>query len=319
MQRPVEIRGTDSRSYVLLTAAHNEGAYIRKTIECLLAQTLLPKRWVIVSDNSTDGTDKIILEYAEKHDFIRFLRIDRPPGRSFVSKVLALRSGQKLLEGVDFSFIGNLDADVTIETGYFSELITRFEDSPHLGLAGGFVYERSAGEFRVRSQNSIHSVAHAAQLVRRECYEAIGGYAVLRYGGEDWHALLSARMHGWRALAFPDLKIFHHKRTGTSDGLVKNFLQQGKMDYSFGSYLPFEIVKCFRRGLNRGGLGGAIRLFGFLWLYVRREKKSVPYEMTEFLRSEQKRRLLSLFSFTKIRRSRPRPMSKQENHGGQDA
>src|SRR5579863_6622358 len=43
--------------YVLMTAAYNEEANIQKTIQSVLSQTLRPKRWVIVSDGSTDGTD----------------------------------------------------------------------------------------------------------------------------------------------------------------------------------------------------------------------------------------------------------------------
>ena len=54
-------------SYVLMTAAYNEEAFIEKTITSVLEQTLLPKKWVIVSDNSTDGTDAIIDRYAKQH------------------------------------------------------------------------------------------------------------------------------------------------------------------------------------------------------------------------------------------------------------
>src|ERR1700733_2460688 len=80
-------------SYVLLTAAYNEEANIRKTIESVLSQTVLPKRWVIVSDGSVDRTDEIVAKFAEKHSFIRFVRRSRPAGRSFGSKVIALRTG----------------------------------------------------------------------------------------------------------------------------------------------------------------------------------------------------------------------------------
>ena len=65
----------------------------------------------------------------------------------------------------------------------------------------------------VRS-NRVHSVPHAAQLVRRECYETIGGYAVLPYGGEDWYAQTCAKMNGWEIEAIPELPIFHHRHTG---------------------------------------------------------------------------------------------------------
>src|ERR1700732_1231701 len=93
--------------YCLMTAAYNEECTIGQIIESVLSQTLLPKRWVIVSDGCVDKTDEIVKAYAAKHDFIRFLKITRTPGRSFRSKAVALRYGGKLLEDITSEFIGN--------------------------------------------------------------------------------------------------------------------------------------------------------------------------------------------------------------------
>ena len=43
-------------SYVLITPARNEEAFIEKTIESMIRQTVLPMKWVIVDDGSTDKT-----------------------------------------------------------------------------------------------------------------------------------------------------------------------------------------------------------------------------------------------------------------------
>jgi len=50
--------------YVLITPAHNEERFIRKTLDSMVAQTCLPERWVIVDDGSTDETAKIVHKYA---------------------------------------------------------------------------------------------------------------------------------------------------------------------------------------------------------------------------------------------------------------
>ncbi len=285
------------RTYVLMTAAYNEEAHIQRTIEAVLAQTLLPERWVIVSDGSIDRTDEIVRDYASKYDFIRFIRVDRRPGRSFRSKVIALRTGSKLLEDMSFDFIGNLDADVSVGRSYFEHLIVRFEKCPPLGLAGGFVYEETSGTFRSRRVNRVYSVAHAAQLLRRECYEGIGGYAVLEFGGEDWHAQTSAKMKGWGVQAFPDLMICHHRHTGEGDNLLRHKFRQGRMDHSFGSDPVFEVLKCLERLPEKPFLaGGAARLMGFVWSYVCREKRPVSDEFIAFLRREQKQKVLSLLA-----------------------
>lgn len=282
--------------YVLVTAAYNEGENLEKTIESVLAQTRLPERWVIVSDGSQDATDEIAQKYANRHDFIRFLRMVREPGRGFGSKVLALRSGAESLRGLAYSFIGNLDADITLEPTYFENLLNRFGLNPQLGLAGGFVYEKIGGEFQSRRFNRTYSVAHAAQLVRRECYEQFGGYAALEYGGEDWHAQTSARMNGWEAQSFPDLRVFHHRRTGEAENLVRHKFRQGRMDYALGSDVIFETFKCLERVFEKPFLIGSLaRLAGFGWSSARRERKPVSAAFITFLREEQRSKLKAIF------------------------
>jgi poly-beta-1,6-N-acetyl-D-glucosamine synthase len=280
-------------AYCLLTAAYNEEDNITRTIESVLAQTLLPKRWVIVSDGSTDKTDDIVKSHAEKHELIRFLRMDRQPGRSFGRKVLALRAGRQLLGDVKFDFIGNLDADVSVGPTYFADLISRLERTPSLGIAGGFVCEEIDGEFRSRRSNRVYSVAHAAQLVRRDCFEAIDGYTVLEYGGEDWHAQISAQIKGWTIAAFPELKINHYRRTGEADNLLRHKFRQGRMDYSLGSDPLFEILKCLQRLPERPLLiGSTARLAGFFWSSIRSDLRPVSDEFVAFLRREQRRKML---------------------------
>jgi poly-beta-1,6-N-acetyl-D-glucosamine synthase len=290
-------RDVAPQTYVLVTAAYNEEQNIEKAIRSVLAQTLLPLRWVIVSDGSVDRTDEIVQSYAAANDWIRFLRMVRAPGRSFGSKVRALQAGGNLLEGVTSDFVGNLDADVSLEPFYFENLMARFQERPTLGIAGGFVCEDTSGEFQSRRSNRTYSVAHAAQLVRRECYDAIGGYAVLEYGGEDWHAQTSARMKGWEAEAFPELKIFHHRHTGEGDNLLRHKFRQGRMDYSFGSDPLFELLKCAERIPEKPFLFGSMaRIVGFVWSSVSGDQRPVSREFIAFMRSEQRAKLRSMFS-----------------------
>lgn len=283
------------RSYVLVSAAHNEEANIEKTLGSIVMQTVLPERWVIVSDNSTDRTDEIIQNYEKQHGFIKFVRVIRPPGHSFAAKILALREGSKHLDGLEYSFIGNLDADIELKPTYFEELLNRMEASPSLGIAAGYVYEELDGQFQSRAQNRDYSVAHAAQLVRRECYEAIGGYAVLKYGGEDTHATASARMKGWQVQSFPDLRIYHQRHTGSGTTQLRAAFRQGRMEYDLGNDILFEIMKCISRMREQPVLlGGMARMLGFAWSHIKGDKRPVDKEFVSFVRSQQRQRLLSM-------------------------
>ena len=285
----------NGKAYVLATAAYNEEAYLEKVLDSVVSQTVRPKKWIIVSDGSTDRTDEVVQKYAGQYPFIQLLRITEEHPRNFAAQVNAINAGFARLKGMDYSYIGNLDADVSFGPSYFGELLGKFDQDRSLGLAGGAIFEEKGGEFRSRRSNSIRAVPHAVQLFRRECYEVFGGYLPLKYGGPDWHAEIVARMKGWGVESFPDLRVFHHRPTGTADRLSRHVFRQGCLDYSVGSYPLFEILKCIRRLRERPLITGAvIRLAGFAWSYCRREERQVPQEIVDFLRSEQKERLRAL-------------------------
>src|SRR2546426_344208 len=54
--------------YVLITPARNEEVFIEKTIRSVICQTVLPAKWVIVDDGSTDSTASIVEGYSSETD-----------------------------------------------------------------------------------------------------------------------------------------------------------------------------------------------------------------------------------------------------------
>src|SRR5436190_9663289 len=80
-------------TYALVTPARNEAAFIEQTIRSVIAQTALPRRWIIVSDGSTDGTDEIVQRYARGHDWTELLRMPERRDRQFAAKAHAFNAG----------------------------------------------------------------------------------------------------------------------------------------------------------------------------------------------------------------------------------
>lgn len=278
--------------YVLITAAWNEEGYIEDTIKSVLAQTVLPKKWVIVSDGSTDQTDEIVKKYAVSHDFIKFIRRKSKIGAGFASKVYALNLGYEALKDLTYDFIGHLDADISFNREYYEKVLAKFRQNPALGLAGGFIFEQRNGKFQSRLFNSNQSVAGSIQLFRQSCYESIGGFIPLEAGGEDSFAEVMVRMQGWKVEAFPELSVFHHKPSKTARGLLKDSRRQGVVDYCLGSHPLFVIGKCVRRIRERPFFVVAImRMAGFLGCYWRGKKREVSIPFIEYLRREQLERI----------------------------
>jgi glycosyltransferase involved in cell wall biosynthesis len=277
-------------SYVLITAARNEEKYIESTLKAVLSQTILPDKWVIISDASTDRTDDIIKSYQKNYNIIHFIRIDSHNDHSadFASKVIAINSGYEFLKNSVYNFIGHLDADITFEPSYYEDILKKFEENPKLGIAGGFILEPIKGKYEYRPYNTSRSVAGGIQVFRRECYESIGELIPLRMGGEDWYAEVKARMNGWEVKSFKNIHVYHHKSGVLVRGRLKESFRQGVMDYNLGSHPLFEIMKCIRRITEKPHfLGILIRILGFFWAYFLRRDKLVSEEFIKYIRREQ--------------------------------
>ncbi len=102
-------------NYVLITPAHNEAAFIEKTLASMVAQTRLPERWVIVDDGSTDCTAKIVEKYVTRFPWIELVQRPQRLDRSFAAKVHAFNAGFEVIRSLPFDVIGNLDADLSFD------------------------------------------------------------------------------------------------------------------------------------------------------------------------------------------------------------
>ena len=278
-------------SYVLVTPARNEGAHIGKTLQAVCAQTCLPARWVIVSDGSMDDTEKQVAAHAERHAFIVLVTTSGDGHRGVAAKVAAIRRGTELLTG-PYDFWGNLDADISFEPNYFETLLGRFAGNPRLGIGGGIVHELIGERFHPQ-RVSLESVAGAVQLFRRQCYEDVGGYLPVEFGGEDAAAEFVARSKGWEVETFPDLRVLHHRRVGLGTGpFMSCKFRQGRMDRVLGYHPLFEFFRCCYRSIERPYVvGGALRFLGYVWSALRGDRTVLPPDVVAHLRGEQMKRL----------------------------
>src|SRR5205814_3300258 len=96
--------------YVLITPAHNEEAFIQKTLDSMVLQTLLPERWVIVDDGSTDRTAEIVESYKKRYRWIELMHRPQRAGRNFARKAHAFNLGLHRLAPLGFDVLGILGA-----------------------------------------------------------------------------------------------------------------------------------------------------------------------------------------------------------------
>lgn len=282
---------TSLPTYVIITPARNEAQFIELTIKSVVAQTVRPLKWVIVSDGSTDGTDEIVDRYSSEYPWIELVRMPERIERHFAGKVHAFNAGYARVKEFDYEVICNLDADVSFEEDYFEFLLKRFVEHSRLGLAGtSFLEGKMTYDYRF---TSIEYVSGPCQMFRRECFEAIGGYQPVKSGGIDVIAVLSARVKGWQTRTFTEKSYLLHRKMGgaqyTGYGLR---LHTGHKDYLLGNHPVWEVFRSIYQMKNRPYLiGGVLILAGYAWDVLRRVDRTMPEELTEFLQRDQMDRL----------------------------
>jgi poly-beta-1,6-N-acetyl-D-glucosamine synthase len=273
--------------YVLISPARNEAAFIEDTIKSVINQTILPVRWIIVSDGSTDGMDDIVKSYIAEHNWIELVRMPERRERNFAGKVHAFNAGYARIKEIKYDIIGSLDADISFDSGYFEYLLAKFEEDPQLGLAGTPFSEGTVKyDFNVTRKEHVSG---ACQLFRKECFESIGGYVPLKGGAIDLVAVVTARMKGWKTRTFTDKISNHHRRMGAAKHSVfVTTFRDGYLDYPMGVHPLWEISRSIYHMSKRPFiLGGVTHMVGYFWALLTRVKTPISSEFVRFRRKEQ--------------------------------
>jgi biofilm PGA synthesis N-glycosyltransferase PgaC len=290
-------------SYILITPARNEVRFIEQTIRSMIAQTIRPVRWIIVSDGSTDGTDEVVKRFLQENLWIELVRMPERRDRSFAAKAHCFNGGYQSVGECSYDVIGNLDADITFEEDYFEFLLGTFVADPGLGVVGTpFVEGKKSYDYRF---TNVEHVSGACQLFRRQCFEEVGGYRPIKSGGIDWVAVTTARMKGWKTRTFPGKFCYHHRPMGTaSSGKLKAWYNLGRQDYYLGGHPLWELFRSCLQVRNKPYfLGGALLLTGFAWAFISRTKRPIDPQLVAFHQREQMQRLREAFRKVVARRS----------------
>jgi biofilm PGA synthesis N-glycosyltransferase PgaC len=278
-------------SYVLITPARNEADYIELTLKSVVAQTVRPLKWVIVSDGSTDATDDIVRQYVANNTWIELVQMPERRERNFAGKAIAVSAGQKKLGELQYDIIGNLDADVSFDPDYFAFLMERFAENPRLGV-GGTAFREGKLSYNYDFVGIEH-VSGMCQMFRRECFEAIGGYSAIRTGGIDLIAVLSARAKGWETRTFVERTFVHHRSQGGAlhTGLRER-LHMGRKDYLLGNHPVWEIFRSVYQMAHKPYFfGGLLVLASYFWNSLRGVDRTIPKELMAIRRTDQLKRL----------------------------
>jgi glycosyltransferase involved in cell wall biosynthesis len=220
---------------LIIIPAHNEELYIEKCLQSLCNQKFLPVEVIVVNDNSTDKTQKIVEAFTKKQDFIKLINHSSSNQHTPGSKIIqAFYRGFEAITS-DFDIVCKFDADLIFPENYLFELNAAFLQNQKLGMFAGFCYvENDEGTWKKETLTNNDHIRGPLKAYRKECFNAIGG--LKKEMGWDTVDELLARYQGWETQTDEHLAVKHLKPTGKlySTSLASRYgVALYKMDYGF--------------------------------------------------------------------------------------
>lgn len=209
----------------VIIPAYNAAAFIRETLESVLAQTHEQLEVIVVDDGSTDSTAQIVRAVAARDP--RVVLLHQANGGVAAARNLAIAHSKG-------EFVAPIDADDVWFPQKIEKQLQRMQDA---GPAVGFVYTSSVS---IDEESLVIGVSPAGQiegevlralvyrnftgnastpLIRRSCLDEVGGYdSELRAQGgqgcEDWDLALRCAAH-CRFAVVPDYLVGYRRLTSS--------------------------------------------------------------------------------------------------------
>ena len=235
--------------YYIVIPAYNEASFIAQTLQSLALQTILPKKVVVVNDNSTDETAEIVSAFAQNNPWLTLVNTSSEAIHLPGSKVIqAFTKGLETLDG-DYDIIVKLDADLILPPNYFERIFQIFESDLKVGMAGGFAYIEKDNQWILENLTDKDHIRGAFKAYRKECFKQIGGLKPAM--GWDTVDELLAKFYGWKVVTDETLKVKHLKPTGANYNKTARY-KQGEAFYTLGYGFFITAVASLKLAMRKG-------------------------------------------------------------------
>jgi glycosyltransferase involved in cell wall biosynthesis len=257
--------------FCIVIPAHNEEAFLGQTLQSLVDQTVLPKKIVVVNDNSTDHTQDIIDSFTSKYSIIESVMQVSAEVHSPGSKVInAFNKGLETINET-YDVICKFDADLIFPKDYLASIQALFQADSKCGMAGGFCYIKRNGDWVLESLTNKDHIRGALKAYRRECFQQIGG--LKNTMGWDTVDELLAQYHGWKVSTDTSLHVKHLKPTGASYAKAAKF-KQGEAFYRMRYGYLLTMIASAKLAWNKRSFSFYLNCLSGYWNAGR---KNIPF------------------------------------------
>jgi GT2 family glycosyltransferase len=263
-----------SQRLLVISPVRNERAHIERVAAALAAQTRPPDLWMVVDDDSTDGTAELVEELVGEIGFLRLARVSAlrdgtpephtPDRLAIAAEVRAFNRALRRVQAERFTHIAKLDGDTELPPHYFQTLLHRFAEDDRLGLAGGVYADPAPApqRWKVVEIPHEHHVPGSLKCYSLPCFAAIGGMQERL----AWDTLdeTYARMLGFRTRSFADLVALHRRPHASADGTLRGRARHGQCAYIAHFTPSWVTLRAFKlAAAPPRGLSGIAFLYGY--------------------------------------------------------
>ncbi|AKB34355.1 glycosyltransferase [Methanosarcina siciliae HI350] len=287
------------RKYLLITPARNEEDNLPDVSESVTGQKVTPVLWIIVDDGSTDGTPYILEGLKARYSWIRSIRLPpKPRDITFHYSYVCKQGFDYSLEysrenGIEYDYIGLLDADTVLEENYFGKLMGEFEKDSSLGIASGGVYYDFGGKLS-REVSDKNLPRGTGRLWRKSCFLETEGYQV--EPSPDSISNTKALLRGWQLRQYIDVVEIQKRKTGSGEGLWKGYVKNGWMAYYVDKSLSMVLFNTLYFSFKSPYYTGIAYLYGYFNSAVKKENKIRDTEIRAYYRKQNLGLLFSRIS-----------------------
>ena len=237
--------------FYIIIPAHNEAEFIGRTLKSLSEQSLKPHKLLVVNDQSSDKTEEIVKDFAQKFPFISLVNITSSEAHLPGSKVInAFNHGLSRLDS-DYDVICKFDADLIFPENYLKSISGHFESDPKIGMAGGFCHLEKDGLWKLESLTDKDHIRGALKAYRKACFNDIGGLKPSM--GWDTVDELLAQYHGWKIKTDLSLVVKHLRPTGFTYNKAAKW-KQGEAFYKLRYGWFITAIASAKLALRKGDL-----------------------------------------------------------------
>jgi len=283
--------------FYLITPIHNEINEIDELAHCVNDSLLKPDYWIIVDDNSDDGSSEKLDILAAQFSFIEVIHLKEAASymEFHISDVFIAGAAAIKQDIGSEDVIGFLDADIRFGKKYWHKLKTALMEKEKLGIISGVLCsKKDNGKICIEPFQRVDNPRGGLRLVKGSCFLEIGGVKRSR----SWDSIMNvqARINGWEVKIDEQLFALSTRPTDNKLGNKSGEMSRGRREWHLHQPLWQVTVRAGAKALNGNISSAYYYLLGYLNEWRNRGERFPDDKVRKYYRKERGREwLISIY------------------------